>query len=54
MVKIRKINKVYGGLLLMLFHLRYLRLKTNGEDQNSKREKIYGTKLKHFVVRGPK
>jgi hypothetical protein len=39
MVKICKINKVYGGLLLMLFHLRYLRLKTNGEDQNSKRQK---------------
>ena len=39
MVKICKINKVYGGLLLMLFHLRYLRSKTNREDQNSKRQK---------------
>jgi len=27
---------------------------TNGEDRNNKRQKIYGTKLKHFVVRGPK
>jgi len=26
---------------------------TNGEDQNSKRRKIYGTKLRHFIIRGP-
>ena len=28
--------------------------KINGEDQNSKRHKIYGTKLKHFIIKGPK
>jgi hypothetical protein len=28
--------------------------KTNGEDQNGKRHKSYGTKLRHFKVRGPK
>jgi len=53
MVKIHKINKVYDELLLMLFHLRHLRLKTNGDDQNSKRQKIYSTKLKHLIVKRP-
>jgi len=28
--------------------------KTNGEDQNGKRQKSYGTKLKQFKVSGPK
>jgi len=37
----------------MLIHLRHLRLKTNRYDQNSKRRKIYGTKLRHFIVREP-
>jgi len=36
-----------------MIHHRNLMLKTNGDDQNSKRHKIYGTKLKHFIVRGP-
>jgi len=33
---------------------KYLTLKTNGKDQNGKRQKIYGTKLRQFIVRGPK
>jgi len=33
MVKIKKINKAYGGPLLNMIHLRHLMLKTNGEDQ---------------------
>ena len=43
MVKIHKMNKIYGELLLMLFHFRHLRLKINGDDQNSKRQ----TKLRN-------
>jgi len=34
--------------------LRHLKLKTNGENQNSKRQKTYETKLRHFIVRGTK
>jgi hypothetical protein len=37
-----------------MVHLRHLRLKTNGEDQNGKRQKIYETKLRRLIVRGPK
>lgn len=28
--------------------------KTNCDDQNNKRQKIYGTELRHFIVRGTK
>jgi hypothetical protein len=44
---------VYGGPPLNMVHLRHLMLKTNGEDQNSKRQNIYGTKLRHFIVWDP-
>lgn len=54
MVKIRKFNKIYGEPSLNMVHLRFFMLKTNGEDQNGKRQKIYGTKLRHFIVRGTK
>jgi len=37
----------------MLVHLRHLGLKTNGKDQNDKRQKSYGTKLRHFIIMGP-
>jgi len=53
MVKIKWTYKVYGGPPLNMVHLRHLMLKTNWEDQNCKRQKIYGTKLRHFIVRGP-
>jgi len=43
--------QIYSGPPIKLIHLRYLRLKTNGDDQNSKQQKIYGTKLRHFIVR---
>jgi hypothetical protein len=51
MVKIKKLSKVYDGPPIMLVHLRHLVLKTNGNDQNGKRLKSYGTKLRHFIVR---
>jgi len=54
MVKIKFFTMVHGGSPLNMVHLRHLMLKTIGEDQNGKRQKIYGTKLKHFKVRGPK
>jgi len=38
---------------IRLVHLRHLRLKINGEDQNGKRQKTYETKLKHFIIRRP-
>lgn len=38
-VKIKIFNKVYGGPPIKLVHLRHLRLKMNGEDQNGKRQK---------------
>jgi len=53
-VKNKRFNKVYDGLPIRLVHLRHLRLKTNGDDQNSKRQKIYATKLRHFMIRGLK
>jgi len=52
MVKNKRFNKVYGGPPIKLVHLRQLRLKTSGEDQNSKRQKSYETKLRHFIVKG--
>jgi len=54
MVKIKKNNMVYGEPPLNIVYVKLLMLKTNGEDQNSKRQKIYGTKLRHFIVRGLK
>jgi len=39
-VKNKRFNKVYGGLPIKLVYFRHLRLKTNGYDQNSKRQKI--------------
>jgi len=36
-VKIKTFNKVYGIPPTKLVHLRRLRLKTNGDDQNDKR-----------------
>jgi len=41
-----KIKKVYGGPPLNMVQLRYLILKTIGEDQNSKQQKIYKIKLR--------
>jgi len=43
----------YPDRAIKLVHLRHLRLKTNGEDQNGKPQKTYTTKLKHFIVKGP-
>jgi len=53
-IKIKFFTKVHGGPPLNMVHLRHLMLKTNGEDQNGKRQKIYGIKLRHFKVREPK
>ena len=53
-IKRLKFNKIYGGPPLNMVHFRYLTLKINGEDQNGKRQKSYGTKLRQFKVRGPK
>jgi hypothetical protein len=33
MVKVKKNDKVFGGLHSMLFHLKHLRLNVNGMDQ---------------------
>jgi len=52
--KNKRFNKVYGGPPIKLVHLKHLRLKANGNYQNSKQHKIYGTKLRHFIVRGLK
>ena len=54
MTKIKKLSKVYGGPPIMLVHLRHLKLKTDGNDQNDTRRKSYETKLRHFIVRGSK
>jgi len=40
MVKIKWTYKVYGGPPSNMIHLRHLMLKTNGDDQNSKRQRI--------------
>jgi len=52
-VKNKRFNMVYGGPSIKLVHLRHLWLKTNGNNQNNKRQKIYETKLRHFIVKGP-
>jgi len=52
MVKIKKLSKVYGGPPIMLVHLKHLGLKTDGNDQNGKRQKSYETKFRHFTVMG--
>jgi len=51
MVKIKKLSKVYGRSPIMLIHLKHLVLKTDGKEQNGKRQKSYETKLRHFIVR---
>jgi len=52
-IKGLKFKKVYGGPPLNMIHLRNLMIKINENDQNSKRYKIYGTKLRHFIFRRP-
>jgi len=32
MVKIKRINKVYGGPIMFVFHFRYLKLKLKPSD----------------------
>jgi len=39
-IKIKRFNKVYGGLPKKLVHLRNLRLKTNRDDQNNNGRRV--------------
>ena len=53
-ITINFFNKVYGVPHIKLIHFRHLWLKINREDQNGKWRKTYRTKLRHFIVKGPK
>jgi len=54
MVKIGKINKVYGGLSIMWVYHRHLELKVNRRDLFGKRMKKWGTKTYVLLIVGPK
>jgi len=42
MDKIKKLNTVYGEPSLNMVHLRFLMLKTNGNDHNGKDRRFMG------------
>jgi len=48
MVKIKIINKVYGGPTLFVFYFRHLKLKLTVRDQIDYITKLEGPKCKNF------